>query len=210
MARQAIGHDLKENRAALFFYDLSFSSIGVYDRKRVIAVHALGVQLVRRYARAEARGLLERHRFSAGLPAHAIVVIGNIENDRQSAAVIAVFPERVVLIHRGKVNAFPHGPTTHRAVAKICNNDPAFLVALFIKRRAGRRAGGGAHDGIVRINSKRGEKHMQGSAKAVSKAGILRENLAHHPVQEEFPRELTDADIGISVADNPILHTVVV
>lgn len=51
---------------------------------------------------------------------------------------------------------------------------------------------------------------MHGSAKAVSKAGILRENLAHHPVQEEFPRELTDADIGISVADNPILHTVVV
>lgn len=97
-----------------------------------------------------------------------------------------------------------------KEIIKLLYPGPPFLVALFIKRRAGRRAGGGAHDGIVRINSKRGEKHMHGSAKAVSKAGILRENLAHHPVQEEFPRELTDADIGISVADNPILHTVVV
>ena len=89
MAAEAVGDGVEQDRAVATVDDLLLARDGVDDGQRVVAVHALGVHLLRVQAGAEAGEDLEAHGLADGLAAHAVEVVDEVEDQRQAAAVCA-------------------------------------------------------------------------------------------------------------------------
>ena len=70
--------------------------------QRIVAVHALGVHLVRVEARAHAGGSIVAHGLADGLTAHGVLVVDDIEQNRQAALHVA-FPQVGQLTHAGHI-----------------------------------------------------------------------------------------------------------
>ena len=133
MAGVAVGHGLEKDRALLVFQDLEFSGHGLDHGQRVVAVDALGVHLVRVDTGADAGDKVVAHGLAAGLAAHRVLVVHDVEHQGQ-AALHLVIPEQAVLVHRGQHQAFPDRAAGHRAITDI-GDDHARLAVDFLVQR---------------------------------------------------------------------------
>ena len=99
MAGVAVGQRVHQHRAALGLEYLELAPHGFNDGQWAVAVDALGVHLLGIHPGADACQEVIAHRLTARLAAHGVLVIHDVEQERQTTLHIA-FPEGVVLIHR--------------------------------------------------------------------------------------------------------------
>ncbi len=192
MAGEAVGERIEEDRSAAFAEDLLLAADGVDDREGVVAVDALGVHLLGVDARTDAREDVVAHRLAGGLAAHAVLIVEDVEDDRESALVRA-FPEHLVLVHRGEAERFPHRSAAHRSVADVGDDDAGLRVDFLEESGAGRDVRGSADDCVVRVDAERGEEGVHRAAESLVEAGLPGEDLGEGSVHEEVGREFLDA-----------------
>jgi hypothetical protein len=181
MSGKTVCHGIEKDGSLAVFYDPPLALKGVYHGEYVVTVHPLGVQLSRGYPGAYPREDAERHRLARGLTAHAVMIVDKIEDDRQ-AAVIRSLPQLCELILRREIERFPNRTAAERRVADVANDQSGQTVDALIESAARRDTGAAAHDGVVRVDAERGEKHMHRIAQAACKAVLPSKQLGDEPV----------------------------
>ena len=189
MPDRAVSHDVEQRRSFAAQQELLLAFHRVDDREGIVAVHALGVQLILRDPRAEPRRHSERHRLAERLSAHSVEVVRDVEEQWKPAAV----PQLLYLIHRRHVKGLKHRAAPARAVADIRDDDAGLSVYPLEKRRSERHGSRSADDRVVRVYSERREENVHGAAQSALKAGVLREYLGENSVEQEVDRELLHA-----------------
>ena len=130
MAGQTIGHNIQQHGAVALFQGLAGAAVSVDHGQRVPAVDALGIELVLRDA-AQAGEVAVSHGFALGLAAHAVGVVIEVVDDGK-AALVAVLPQLVVLIHGGEGHGLIDRAAGRGAVTGVGNDNTRLLIALFI------------------------------------------------------------------------------
>ena len=184
MPTETVGDDIQHDRA-IFLGQRELSSIRIDDSHNIKAIHALHMQLRRGDACAKPSEHIVGHGFAGRLSAHSVGVGGEVEDNRQTALVIGLFPKRAILIHRGKVHAFPNGAAAQRAIAQVCNGDTRLFIYFLIETRARCNAGRSADDSIIGVDAKRLECRVHGAAQPAQEANFPRKDLRHRAIQEK-------------------------
>ena len=97
-----------QHRAAALLNNGLFTLIGVNNSQRIKAVHTLSMHLVFVNSCAKAGKNIIGHSFAAGLAAHTVLVIKEIEDNGQTAFMRLV-PKLSILIHSRHIDSFPNG-----------------------------------------------------------------------------------------------------
>ena len=98
MAAYAVGDYIQQHRT-LALCNGQLPRVCVYNGERVVAVYALRMERVRRYARRYARHHIVAHGLAPGLASHAVEVVVYIEYYGKRA--LSLRPEQLNLIHGG-------------------------------------------------------------------------------------------------------------
>ena len=151
----------------------------VCDRERVRAVDRLCVHVLRIDAGADAGELLVAHRLADRLPAHAVEVVHEEEDHRQSAAVLLV-EQRPELRHRGEVHRLPDRSAAARRVPDVGHDDAGLRLYALVERRTGGDRCRSADDRVVRIDPERREERVHAPAHAAVEARRTTEDLGDH------------------------------
>ena len=185
VAAVTVRQHVDQYRAVFFLFEDRFlTAVAVDHGQRVEAVHAFCVHLGRVDAGADAGREVEAHRFAAGLTAHAVLVIHDVDDHRQAAFHI-VRPQLFELIHRSEGHAFPNRAAGHRRVAEVGNHHARLAVHFLVQGRTYCDAAATAYDGVVRVDAERREEGMHTSAEAFVEPGRAGEYLGQRAVQQE-------------------------
>ena len=184
MSAEAVGGDLKQNRTFLFLQEFAFAFVGIDHGKRIVTIHPFGMHLLRIDAGTDAGCHAVSHGLTAGLASHAVLVVHDVDDDRQSAFHIP-FPQLFKLVHGGKGNAFPYGTAGHAGITDIGHHDAGFAVYLFIQGGTYRYVTAAANNGIVGIHSEGSEKGMHASAQSPVKSGLAGKNLSQGTIDQK-------------------------
>ncbi len=189
MAAEAIGHRVEQHRPVAPLDDLALAANRVDHRQRIVAVDALGVQLVGCEAGTHAGQDLEAHRFADGLAAHAVEVVHEVHDQRQPAAMRLV-PQLLELVHRGEAEGLPCRAAARRRVADVGDHDARLLVDVLEQRRPHGDVGRPADDRVVRIDAERREKRVHRAAEAAVDARVAGEDLRQRSVDDKIDRQV--------------------
>ena len=194
VAGEAVGDGVQQHRPAARLQHLTFAFHGIGNGQRVVAVDAFGMHRFRVDRQTDTRHavLAKPHGLTKRLPAHAVEVVHEIEQDRRRAADI-LRPERTVLVHRREHHRFPHRPAAHGGVADVGDDDAGPAVDALEQRRAGRDIGRAADDRVVRHDSEGREESVHRAAHALVEAGSAGEDLGQRAVKGEIEGHLSDA-----------------
>ena len=175
-----------EKYGTLVLFDKSdLSSHCVDNGKRIVTVDTLCVHLVGIDPRAGSyEQTAPRHRFAAGLTAHAVEVVEEVEDNGKSALICFV-PKFGELVHGGEHHCFPNRTASHGAVADVGDADTVLLIDFLEERRACRDGCGAAYDGVVRVNAEREEESVHRTAETLVEAGLSCKDFSKSAVNEE-------------------------
>ena len=135
-----------------------------------------------------------------GLAAHAVLVVEDVEHDRQ-AALHVVLPQLGQLAHAGHVQRFHNGAAAQSAVAQVGYHDAGLAVDPLIQRSAHGDGAAAAHDGVVGIDAEGGEEGVHGSAQAAIEAGFAGEDLSHGAIQQEVDGQILHGGMLFGLGD---------
>ncbi len=169
MAAVTVSENIEQHRASFFFDYFTFAFIGIDYSQRVVTIHPFGMHLFAIHAGADAGCYAVAHGFTHGLAAHAVLVVHDVDDYRQSALHIS-FPEFGELIHRGKVDALPYRAACQRGVADVGHHQSRFAVHLLVECCAHGNIARAAHDGVVGIDTEGCEEGMHGAAQSLVKS----------------------------------------
>ena len=129
------------------------------------------------------------HCFSICLSAHCILVIIEIEDQREPAFHVA-FPEFLILVHRREADCFPNRTATERTVSDIRNDNTRFSVYFLKERATCCNRCTTAYDCVVRINAEGTEESMHRSTKSFMEACFSCKNFSEGTIDQEVDRKL--------------------
>ena len=189
MSQQTIGYYIQEYRAFAALYQWKLTTVGVNHSQRIVAVHALRIKLALGHACSHTCQLAVTHGLAAGLAAHSVRVVIDIEDQRQSA-LSSILPKGTVLIHGRKGKSLPDRSASHGAVSQV-RHYHAFLVVAFLEQgRACSDGCGAAYQGVIRINSKGQEERVHGAAQSHVETIFTGKQLSQSSVYQEFDCQL--------------------
>ena len=192
MAAVTVGQHVEQHGAGLLFFEDRFlAAVSVDHGQRIEAVHAFGMHLLGVHAGADAGCEIEAHRLSAGLSAHAVLVVHDVDDHRQAAFHVA-FPELFELVHGGEGHAFPDRTACHRSIADVGHDDTGFAVYFLIEGRADGDTAAAAYDGVVRVDAERREEGVHAAAQSFVESGRTGKNFGQCAVQQEADTEFLD------------------
>ena len=189
MSKQTICNHIQEYRAFTVLNQRKLSSVCVDNCQRIVAVHALCVQLALGYACAHTRQLAIAHGLAAGLAAHAVGVIVDVEDQRQTA-LSSLFPQSTVLIHGSEGKCLPYGAASHGTVAQVCYYDAVLVVTFLEQGRSCRDGCGAAYQRVVRVDTEGQEERMHGAAQSLVETIFTGEQLCQSAVYQELDSQL--------------------
>ena len=191
VADQTVGHDIEQDRTFVVLDEFHLALVRVDDGQRVPAINTLGVHLARGDACAEPCGHVIGHRLAHGLAAHAVEVIKDVEDDRQTA-LASFFPEGLELIHSGEVHCLVDRAAAEGRIADVADDNTLLVVILLVQCSARCNRSGTADDCIVGVDAERQEERVHGAAHAVMEAVFTGEDLSNGAVEQEADGQLLD------------------
>ena len=191
MAQQTVSDHIQQDRAVVVLQQLHLALVGVDDSQGVPAVDTLGVHLVGGDTGADTGQQVIGHGLTAGLAAHAVGVVEDVEDDRQTA-LHALFPQSLQLVHGGKVEGFPNGAAAQGGITDVADHNALFLVDLLIEGRTGGDGAAAADDGVVGVHAEGQEEGVHGTAHTMMETGLAGENLSQGAVQHKADGQLLD------------------
>ena len=135
-SQQTVGYHIQEYRTLAALYQRELTAVSVNYCQRIVTIYTLRVKLALRYACAHTRQLSVAHGLSAGLAAHSVRVVIDIEDQRESS-LSSVLPQSAVLIHGCKGKSLPYRSASHGAVAQVRYHYALFVVAFLEQGSAG-------------------------------------------------------------------------
>ena len=185
----AVGNHVQQARAFFFLQQGFLAAESVDDGQRIVAIHALSMPGFRIETGAQAGREGVAHGLAAGLATHRILVVHYVDEHRQAAFHVSL-PEGLELVHGSEGHAFQDRTAGHGAVTQVGDDDALLPVDLLIQGRTYGDGAAAAHDGVVRIDAKRGEEGMHRSAQTLVETGRAGENLGDGTVDQEADTEL--------------------
>ena len=200
VAGEAVGEHVQKHRALAFLKQLLLAAVGLDHGQGVEAIHALGVHLRGGEARAQPRQHVVAHRLADGLAAHAVVVVEDVEEDREARLHVA-FPKLRELAHGREVERLKHRAAAEGAVADVGHDHAVLTVDLLVECSARRDIGGAAHQRVVGVDAKGREEGVHGAAQAAVEACDAGEDLRHRAVDQKVDGQCLDAGMLAAVND---------
>ena len=214
MARVTVGQRIEQNWTFFAVQNVELAAHRLDDGERVVTVDTLGVHLLGVDAGADTGEEVVAHCLAARLPAHRVLVVHHVHEQRKTAVHLA-FPQVVVLVHSGHHQPFPDRAAGHRAIADVADDDAVLAVDLFVQGRADRDIGRAADDGVVRIDAERQEEGVHRAAQTAVETGVLGEDLRQRTVEQEVDSQVLDRftlagvellDDLVGIAAEKLLH----
>ena len=113
MTAVTIGQNIDQNRTALLLFEnLLFATVCVDYSQRVVTVHTFCMHLLGVDTGTDTGCKIEAHRLTAGLTTHTVLVVHDVDDDRQTALHIT-FPKLFELIHGSEGHTFPYRTAGH-------------------------------------------------------------------------------------------------
>ena len=208
MSAETVSNEVEKNRTLTFLDESHLALVSVDNCQGVPTVYSFSVHLVLCDA-TESYEVAVSHCFASCLTAHTVVVVVEVEDDRQTA-LVAIFPEFIELVHSCKVHSFEYGTASCGAVACVSNYDTVFLVTLLEESNTCCDGACAANDSVVRENTEGKEECVHGAAETSGEAHILSEKLAHKAVHKVVLCKILNVCSCGVLLNNFVLNTAVV
>ncbi len=196
MAAVTIRNGIEQDGAVAAGQDFLLSQDRVGHGQRVVSIDALGVHLLRVQGGADAGEHVKSHGFATRLSAHAVEVVVEIDDQRQTAA-IRLCPQLPVLTHRGQTQPLPHGTAGRGRVTDVADDKAGFVVHLLVECRAHRDIRRAPHDGVVRIDAKGREEGVHRSCHTFVESRLPAQNLGQGPVEQISYGQILHRTLGV-------------
>ncbi len=200
MAAVTVCEHIEQHRASFFFNYFAFTFVGIDHGQRVVTIHPFGMHLLTVHAGTDAGRNAVTHGLTHGLAAHAILVVHDVDDHRQSSVHLS-FPEFGELVHRGKVDSLPYRAASQGGVADVGHHQSRFAVHLLVECCTHGYVARSAHDGIVGIDTEGGEEGVHGAAEPSVESGLAGKDLRQRTVYQKAFGQLLDRPVEIFLHD---------